>query len=373
MVLVGFSATLCLLLLSMSALRSAVPPALDSPKAPRTPRGPPPGAPGVSSEYDYSKSTAEVYRQFLAPGAAPVFVGEFAESRSPALIDYTWHVHYTPERQLLQDSIVRSILDECNAVPVTNPWVVFTAGAMGAGKSHVVRFLVRERLLPFECYLPVDPDAIKYMLPEMQGYLARDPRTAGARTHMESAYVQELVQHVGFVRGLPLIIDGSLRNYEFYRDVVFPRIRLLFPRYRIAIMHVHADPADVVRRAAQRASVTGRSVPRDLLVSTLKQVPKSVELLAPLVDLVVRVFSGDEMVLDYNSLVPGADWRTFAAAWSAVVARGEAPANNANGQDGGPCHVCMHAYIPPDFNEQVSAAAPATPSAEDASRLRSGL
>lgn len=69
-----------------------------------------------------------------------VFLGDYREVRS--ILDYTYHRNYTPERQRLQDNIIRDMLDQSKIVDVhgqicttpTQPWVVFTAGAMGAGK-----------------------------------------------------------------------------------------------------------------------------------------------------------------------------------------------------------------------------------------------
>lgn len=72
-------------------------------------------------------TTEELYSR--PPGAAPVFSGRFAATR--ARLDYAFHAHYTPERAAVQDAIVAAALQ--GGVPVERPWIVFTAGAMGAG------------------------------------------------------------------------------------------------------------------------------------------------------------------------------------------------------------------------------------------------
>lgn len=67
------------------------------------------------------------------------FYGQFAHIR--ATLDYTYHCNYTHERQRFQDSIVREYLEEAVikdrngevCTTPTEPWIVFTAGAMGAG------------------------------------------------------------------------------------------------------------------------------------------------------------------------------------------------------------------------------------------------
>lgn len=71
------------------------------------------------------------------------FYGPFAHIR--ATLDYSYHKNYTHERQKLQDSIIREFLDEAIitdkngevCTTPTEPWIVFTAGAMGAGMSIV--------------------------------------------------------------------------------------------------------------------------------------------------------------------------------------------------------------------------------------------
>ena len=75
---------------------------------------------------DLDRETHEVHG-----GGVAEFVGEFQQSRRE--LDYSWHTHYSPTRQLLHDRIVRSML---TPVPASaRPWLVFTAGAMGSGSS----------------------------------------------------------------------------------------------------------------------------------------------------------------------------------------------------------------------------------------------
>jgi hypothetical protein len=77
------------------------------------------------------------------------FYGQFAHIRKT--LDYSYHSNYTFERQVFQDAIINELLheavitdqhgDECSTP--TEPWIVFTAGAMGAGK--VRSFIVAGR------------------------------------------------------------------------------------------------------------------------------------------------------------------------------------------------------------------------------------
>ncbi len=68
------------------------------------------------------------------------FYGEFADIRQRP--DYTFHSNYVKERQLFQDDIIIQTLEEPIITDLHGntcarpeyPWLVFTAGAMGAGE-----------------------------------------------------------------------------------------------------------------------------------------------------------------------------------------------------------------------------------------------
>jgi len=66
------------------------------------------------------------------------------------------------------------------------------------------------------------------------------------------------------------------------------------------ILHIVAEREEVLRRAEARGRETGRMVPRELLESSMDAVPKSVEILAPHVDVACRVLnlSGQDPVLE---------------------------------------------------------------------------
>ena len=105
-------------------------------------------------------------------------------------LDYAYHPNYHPDRQLFQDELVGQLLDKVEPNP--KPWIIFTAGAMGAGvciflqplshllafaagKGYVMKHLTNERVIDLTDYGLIDPDAIKYQLPEMDGYPAPPP------------------------------------------------------------------------------------------------------------------------------------------------------------------------------------------------------
>jgi len=171
----------------------------------------------------------------VAPGSEENgFHGEFADIR--ATLDYTYHKHYSRERQALQDEVARAFLhtvvrDSQNGrwcERPSSPWVVFTAGAMGAGKSRAMRWVSERGLFPLASFVLVDPDAIRYQLPEMAGYLARDQALAGKLTQKEAGYIQEVLMLEGLKRGKNVMVDGSLRDAEWNKSF-FARVSACAP------------------------------------------------------------------------------------------------------------------------------------------------
>eukprot|EP00050_Salpingoeca_kvevrii_P009904 m.5432 g.5432 ORF g.5432 m.5432 type:complete len:556 (+) comp2513_c0_seq1:125-1792(+) len=131
--------------------------------------------------YDYSKSTNDNYQ---APYGK--FFGELVRHRKTR--DYDYHVNYTKERQLWQDDVIRNIAQRTE--PQSRPWIVFTCGAMGAGKGYSLSWMSRHDFFPLENIVRIDPDHFKHLMPEWPEYIARDSDHAGSLTHRESGYIQ---------------------------------------------------------------------------------------------------------------------------------------------------------------------------------------
>lgn len=186
---------------------------------------------------------------------SPVFTGKFAATRRG--MDYAYHPHWTVARQRVQDEIVDRFLmpaassaSSSSAPPLVRtgsgsiqaqrPWLLYTAGPMGAGKSHVMKLLADCGAFPATRFVVVDPDQVKSCLPEMGAWVAAGHRElAGSLTHHESGFISEIVERESLRRGANILIDGSLRNVAWYQSW-FAKIRADFPEYRIAILSVAA-------------------------------------------------------------------------------------------------------------------------------------
>jgi len=267
----------------------------------------------VSDAYDYSKSTAENYSrlhmtqsksnerlstilQNLAGAKEESgsydhhpHVGDYAEIRKTR--DYSYHPIYSHKRQLLQDRLIRDVV--CGSrEPLADPWIIFTAGAMGAGKSFSLNWMSQNGFFPLEDLSVLDPDEFKKSLPEWQGYVNANPLSAGALTHLESGFLVEIAQEALLQRKSNIQVDGSLRDWRWYQNV-FKAIKKQYPSYHIAIMYIYAEKKVVYERVKKRAKITGREVPLETLNASIEQVPLSVQKLREHCDFVAYVDNSD--------------------------------------------------------------------------------
>jgi len=95
-------------------------------------------------------------------------------------------------------------------------WVVFTAGPMGAGKSHTLKWLAKRGFFPLDDFVLADPDVIRNELPEIEGYIERNPLMAGQLTHKEAGYVLEILIREGLKEGRNVLVQGSLRDAAWH-------------------------------------------------------------------------------------------------------------------------------------------------------------
>ena len=174
-------------------------------------------------------------------------------------LDYTYHDVYTKERILFQDSIIDSMLEETASTQETEtrkcgqppPWIVFTAGAMGAGKTHTLKLLHTKGRFPLHSFTVVDPDRIRSRLPEFKMYIQVDPERAGELTRKEAGLMAEVLVQAALERGHKVLVDGSLRDASWYQNY-FRQLRLNHPDLRIAILHITAPRMSVLEHAAVR-------------------------------------------------------------------------------------------------------------------------
>jgi len=251
------------------------------------------------------------------------FYGKFAHIRKN--LDYSYHCNYTENRQRLQNSIIEDMLDSAMITDIkgnvcttpTEPWLVFTAGAMGAGKGYTIQKLVERKRFPLSGFVMVDPDEIRRIFPEYKVYVKTRPLQAGELTRKEAGLVAEILTLAALQAGKNVLVDGSLRDYGWYRSY-FKSMKIEHPLLKIGILHVTAPREAVLKRASSRAKLTGRVIPNELLELAIKQVPKSVNFLAPLADYCCEVSNAPGA--DIKIETEGETWETFQSNWLQMCA-----------------------------------------------------
>ncbi|KAL3921547.1 MAG: hypothetical protein SGILL_002691 [Bacillariaceae sp.] len=238
------------------------------------------------------------------------------------------------ERQVYQDVVLSRVLDTGDESITSSesanqrPFLVYTAGPMGVGKSYVLSRLHKRGIFPLEKFVKIDPDMLKSELPEMAGYLQHDSESAATKLHKESTQMSDVLFEHSLADNRNILVDGSLRDTDWY-DVLFHRIRTDFPQYRLVILYVSATSETIKSRARRRAEKTGRAVPEDLLQESIDQVPKSVAALAPLTDHTFEVSNDDGAPMIVKECAPDREengahssvmteettWETFRKVW----------------------------------------------------------
>jgi hypothetical protein len=258
-----------------------------------------------------------VNKRGMTHGAWPAQSAYLAERDK---MDYTYFPRYAPERQAVQDTIVTRLLTArpfssvaamaamaavdlprvlmrgqlAHITDSGSPTVMYSAGIYGAGKSHVLRWLHTTGCLDLSAFVLIDPDQIKYLLPETLEYLKEDASTAASRVHMESTFIALLAEHAALARGLHMIVDGSLQNGAWYKEW-FAQLRRDYPKVRIVLVQVTGvSLATAARRCEKRAQQTGRHIPMDKLQLMAPRTEESCRLLSPLVDVHIQVDNGSD-------------------------------------------------------------------------------
>lgn len=80
-------------------------------------------------------------------------------------------------------------------------------------------------------------------------------------------------------------MDGSLRDADWFITYI-QQIQSKYPKLKIAIIYVTAPEETILSRVRQRAELTGRLVPEDIILDTLRKLPNSISRLTPFVDFV---------------------------------------------------------------------------------------
>lgn len=239
----------------------------------------------VPPDYMWDLSTLENYAS-----AGGGFHGVFAAVRETT--DKEYHGTYSESRQKFQDDLVLALLKNTTGKSRQSPLLLLTAGAMGVGKSFVVKWLTDTGILPLSEFVVIDPDTIAQRLPEWRSYCRRDPRTASLMTRKESGLITELSLVAALQQRRNILVDSSLRHGSWYAQVL-EKVRQELPDVQVVLMYVHSREATIHQRAEERGR-GGRIVSGCEVRDSLQKMSVALGRLLPFVDLFVQIANDED-------------------------------------------------------------------------------
>lgn len=219
--------------------------------------------------------------------SSEIYKSRYAEFR--CMLDYSYFPVYPGARQSIQDDIVEKHFEKLtldkSKPHVARTWLLYTCGAYGSGKSHTLKTL---NYLSSNTVL-IDPDVIKSLL--LLTYESKDSIDDMATAkclHLESTFVASIVEQICIAKGYDAVIDGSLHDSDWYATY-FQLLKKQHPQYGLCIVKVDCDLPTVLKRCKQRAQVTNRVIPDQLLCEIHAKVPTSFQALHKFADCVLEV------------------------------------------------------------------------------------
>ncbi|CAE7195749.1 hddc3, partial [Symbiodinium pilosum] len=234
----------------------------------------------VPPDYNWEICTQQNYA-----ASEPVIIpGKLEGARK--LVDGAYHGYYTLERQQFQDKLVTELVEN-NGRARQAPMLLFTAGAMGVGKTFVLHWLRDKGILPVADFVRINPDKIAKQLPEWVGYDAYDHSSAAVMTRLEAGLISELMLLYAMQQRRNILVDSSLRHGKWYSRVL-QKIRQQLPDISITLMYIHACEETVYQRATERGH-NGRAVSPAEVADSLEKLPRALQKLLPYTDCFIQV------------------------------------------------------------------------------------
>lgn len=224
------------------------------------------------------------------------------------LTDKAYHGSYSREREAFQDELLLEVLRHGRGYSRERPMLMFTAGAMGVGKSYVLDWMQKHGTIDLNEFVVIDPDSIAQMLPEWSGYKEADPSSAALKTRLEAGLLTELSLVLALQHRKNILVDSSLRHGGWYSRVL-DRIRRLVPDVYIVLLYIHSREDIIQQRAATRASKAGRATDVMEVDDSMKKMPRAVGRLLRHVDFFAQVANNEcgPCVTAYSGMLPEED------------------------------------------------------------------
>jgi hypothetical protein len=246
--------------------------------------------------------------------------GPYAHIRKVLLMVSDHYKNYTQQRQWLQDAIIDDFLDNIEdpdlCVTPTEPWLIFTVGARGAGKNHLLHKLVQTGRLPILSFVQVDPDSIRRRLPEFQTYAQKNLFLVNDLMRQESSFMAELLLMAALQTGRNVVFDSAMRSPGWFLNLIYMLKSKcsresfgMLTSPKTALFHITAQIDLILQRAKKKSVETGRVIHQDSILKSLETIPSSIKVVRPSVDFYCEIENGSDSYCIVNGSAK--DWEEF--------------------------------------------------------------
>lgn len=169
----------------------------------------------------------------------------------------------------------------------SRPEAVMLMGASGSGKSSIINEVVPDR----SKFVHADPDAVKEAMPSYQAGLKAGNQNIATTVHAQSKDITKSVVNNAINTRRNLLYDGTGGNRQEYEAMI---TSLRGVGYRIKLVMTHISVDEGLKRVAERAAITGRAIPDNVVRDMYHWVPRNFP------ELVNRV----DQALLFDNMVP---------------------------------------------------------------------
>lgn len=187
--------------------------------------------------------------------------------------------YYTKDRRLLHEKIIGYFMND-NQMISQSPEAILLGGGTASGKSVMGNFIImgyKEADIPL---ILIDSDEIKRLIPEYEKISVLNVEAAACHVHDESSDIVDELLTRCIKNQKNFIYDGTMKNLPKYRALIQ---KLVDQGYKVSATIVDV-PIDVAtEREHLRFIETGRKVPKEILVESHTNVPRTFHILKEMV------------------------------------------------------------------------------------------
>ncbi|TCP57562.1 putative ABC-type ATPase [Tumebacillus sp. BK434] len=178
--------------------------------------------------------------------------------------EYSKNGLYTPEREMLHNKIMEKlIVGPSEQNPVIT---LMLGGGSASGKSSVRKKIVSDmQILGINHITIIDADDIKEDIPDYKVIKNLDPEDAARYVHDESSDISEKLINRCIQEKRSFLYDGTMKNLSKYSQLLE---RLKAAGYTTNVFVIDVPIEIAIKRAEDRFIISGRKVPRDVIIES---------------------------------------------------------------------------------------------------------